>query len=75
MEKIEPAAQAYNAYLKQVQQGKQAQYAYQRLKEWGYIKVIADHVILWPSSAFSPFGNPRRCAKHASGFQRAAALI
>ena len=38
MEKIEPAAQDYNAYLKQVQQGKQAQYAYQRLKEWGYIK-------------------------------------
>ena len=37
-EKLEPAAQAYNAYLKQVQQGKQAQYAYQRLKEWGYIK-------------------------------------
>jgi predicted Zn-dependent protease len=38
MEKIEQAAQDYNAYLKQVQQGKQAQYAYQRLKEWGYIK-------------------------------------
>ena len=38
MEKIEPAAQAYNAYLKQVQQGKQAQYAYSRLKEWGYLK-------------------------------------
>jgi thioredoxin-like negative regulator of GroEL len=38
MQKIEPAAQAFNAYLKQVQQGKQAQYAYQRLKEWGYIK-------------------------------------
>ncbi|MCB2145551.1 MAG: M48 family metalloprotease [Deltaproteobacteria bacterium] len=38
MEKVEPAARAYNAYLKQVQQGKQAQYAYQRLKEWGYIK-------------------------------------
>jgi tetratricopeptide (TPR) repeat protein len=37
-EKIEPAARAYNTYLKQVQQGKQAQYAYQRLKEWGYIK-------------------------------------
>jgi hypothetical protein len=38
MEKVEPAAQDYNAYLKQVQEGKQAQYAYQRLKEWGYIK-------------------------------------
>jgi len=38
MEKIEPAARAYHAYLKQVQQGQQAQYAYQRLKEWGYIK-------------------------------------
>jgi predicted Zn-dependent protease len=38
MEKIEPAARAYHTYLKQVNQGKQAQYAYQRLKEWGYIK-------------------------------------
>jgi len=38
MQKIEPAAQAYNRYLQQVQQGNQAQYAYQRLKEWGYIK-------------------------------------
>ncbi|MEW6672996.1 MAG: M48 family metalloprotease [Thermodesulfobacteriota bacterium] len=38
MQKIDPAAQAYIRYLKQVRQGKQAQYAYQRLKEWGYIK-------------------------------------
>ena len=38
MQKIEPAAQAYNAYLQQVRQGKEAQYAYQRLKEWGFIK-------------------------------------
>ncbi len=38
MQKIEPAAKAYNAYLQQVRQGKQAQYAYNRLKEWGYIK-------------------------------------
>lgn len=38
MQKIEPAAQAYNRYLKQIRQGKQAQYAYKRLKEWGYIK-------------------------------------
>jgi len=37
-EKIEPAANAYHTYLQDVQQGKQAQYAYQRLKEWGYIK-------------------------------------
>ncbi|WP_372682584.1 M48 family metalloprotease [Desulfosarcina sp.] len=37
-EKIEPAARAYDAYLQQVRQGKQAQYAYQRLKEWGYIR-------------------------------------
>ncbi len=38
MQKIKPAAQAYYNYLQQVQQGSQAQYAYQRLKEWGYIK-------------------------------------
>ena len=38
MEKIEPAARAYNDYLKQTQQGREAQYAYQRLKAWGYIK-------------------------------------
>jgi predicted Zn-dependent protease len=38
MQKIDPAAQAYNNYLKAVRQGKQAQYAYHRLKEWGYIK-------------------------------------
>jgi len=38
MQKIEPAAQAYYKYLKQVQQGNQAQYAYQRLQEWGYLK-------------------------------------
>jgi thioredoxin-like negative regulator of GroEL len=38
MQKIEPAAKAYNAYLQQVRQGKQAQYAYNRLKEWGYIR-------------------------------------
>jgi len=38
MERIEPAARDYHAYLKQVREGKQAQYAYKRLKEWGYIK-------------------------------------
>ena len=38
MEKIEPAAKAYHGYLQQVREGKQAQYAYSRLKEWGYIK-------------------------------------
>lgn len=38
MEKIEPAARAYHSYLQQINQGKQAQYAYHRLKEWGYIK-------------------------------------
>jgi len=38
MEKTGDAAQAYQAYLKQVQQGQQAKYAYQRLVEWGYIK-------------------------------------
>jgi predicted Zn-dependent protease len=38
MERIQQSARAYNAYLQQVQQGNQAQYAYKRLKEWGYIK-------------------------------------
>ena len=32
------AAQYYNKFLKIVQQGNQAQHAYNRLKEWGYIK-------------------------------------
>jgi predicted Zn-dependent protease len=38
MQKIDPAAHAFHAFLKQVQQGEQAQYAYQRLREWGYLK-------------------------------------
>ena len=38
MEKVQQSAKAYNSYLQQVQQGNQAQYAYKRLKEWGYIK-------------------------------------
>ncbi len=36
MQNKEGAAKAYVSYLKQVQQGKQAQYAYKRLKSWGY---------------------------------------
>jgi hypothetical protein len=32
------AAAEYNRYLKVVQQGELAQYAYQRLVQWGYIK-------------------------------------
>jgi predicted Zn-dependent protease len=38
MEQVQQSAQAYHSYLQQVQQGNQAQYAYKRLKEWGYIK-------------------------------------
>jgi predicted Zn-dependent protease len=38
MEKREEAANRYNAYLKQVNKGEKAQYAYSRLKEWGYVK-------------------------------------
>lgn len=38
MQRVEQAARAYHSYLTSVQQGKQAQYAYGRLKEWGYIK-------------------------------------
>lgn len=38
MEKIEPSAREYYKYLQAVNQGKQAQYAYKRLKAWGYIK-------------------------------------
>lgn len=32
-----PAARAYQLFLQQVQQGDQAEYAYRRLKEWGYV--------------------------------------
>jgi len=32
-----PAANAYQVFLKQVQQGEQAEHAYKRLKEWGYV--------------------------------------
>ncbi len=38
MEKTQDAAKVYQRYLKQVQEGQQAQYAYKRLKEWGYVK-------------------------------------
>lgn len=38
MEQVENAAKQYHGYLQKVQQGTQAQYAYKRLVEWGYIK-------------------------------------
>jgi len=36
MQNTTDAAQAYNRYLQVVQQGEQAQYAAQRLRDWGY---------------------------------------
>jgi predicted Zn-dependent protease len=36
--KKENAAEAYSSFLKQVNQGEQAKYAYNRLVNWGYIK-------------------------------------
>jgi predicted Zn-dependent protease len=38
MEKREEAANRYNSYLKAVNKGEKAQYAYGKLKEWGYVK-------------------------------------
>ena len=38
MQRIEKAANEYYQYLQSVNQGQQAQHAYQRLVEWGYIK-------------------------------------
>lgn len=38
MEKLEQAAGAYSTYLKSVNSGDLAQYAYNRLKAWGYIR-------------------------------------
>lgn len=38
MQKQESAAHEYQRYLQQVNQGEQAQYAYQRLVDWGYLK-------------------------------------
>lgn len=38
MNERDKAANYYYGYLQMTQQGKEAQYAYQRLKEWGYIR-------------------------------------
>jgi tetratricopeptide (TPR) repeat protein len=38
MGRKQEAAQRYNAYLKEVNRGEKAEYAYSRLKEWGYVK-------------------------------------
>jgi len=38
MQNIEGAAHEYNRYLNEVQSGGQAQHAYQRLVDWGYVK-------------------------------------
>ena len=38
MGKRDDAANHYYRYLQMTQQGKEAQYAYQRLQEWGYIR-------------------------------------
>ncbi len=38
MHRRREAAQAYYRYLQQVKEGKMAQYAYQRLVQWGYLK-------------------------------------
>jgi beta-barrel assembly-enhancing protease len=38
MKQIKKAADHYDQYLQLVQQGEQAEYAYKRLVEWGYIK-------------------------------------
>ena len=38
MERKEPAAKLYYAYLQAVNQGTHAEYAYKRLVEWGYLK-------------------------------------
>ncbi|MGM0540558.1 MAG: M48 family metalloprotease, partial [Thermodesulfobacteriota bacterium] len=38
MGRKESAASRYRQFLNQVNKGKQAQYAYTRLKEWGYIQ-------------------------------------
>jgi hypothetical protein len=76
MEKVDPAAREYNAYLKQVQEGKQAQYAYQRTEGVGLHQIVPIGpchlavqlcvLAIWKSSTV-------RCT--ASGFQIAAALI
>jgi predicted Zn-dependent protease len=38
MRRIPDAASMYNQYLQKVKQGKKAQYAYSRLKQWGYVR-------------------------------------
>lgn len=38
MQRKPEAAERYTAFLQQVNQGQQAQYAYQRLIEWGYVQ-------------------------------------
>jgi beta-barrel assembly-enhancing protease len=38
MQKIDRAAGYYQQFLQHVRQGSQAQYAYQRLKSWGYVQ-------------------------------------
>jgi predicted Zn-dependent protease len=38
MGRQQEAAQKYRAYLQRQQQGKEAQYAYNRLKSWGYLR-------------------------------------
>jgi len=38
MQEKDKAASEFQRFLQQVNQGEQAQYAYTRLTEWGYIK-------------------------------------
>jgi tetratricopeptide (TPR) repeat protein len=38
MQKKKSAAEQYYRYLQKINQGEQAQYAYGRLVEWGYVK-------------------------------------
>jgi len=38
MQRRQEAATLYSNYLRKVRKGKQAQYAYSRLKSWGYIR-------------------------------------
>lgn len=38
LQRVEQAASRYQQYLQQVNRGEQAQYAYQRLVDWGYVK-------------------------------------
>jgi predicted Zn-dependent protease len=38
MQRTREAAEQYSSYLRRVRSGKQAQYAYSRLKQWGYVR-------------------------------------